>query len=202
MADVLIDNETAPGTPAAGKSIVWVDSGSKKLAVIDDTGRINGVLSRNDATASQGAGFAVDTYVTNSGILIPSFGMKALQLYRWTISLSKTAAGVAAPIIAVRVGVNQSTADTARLTLTGVVASVATATQGLLTVNVAVRNIAAGGVVAGGFGFTHPNFGDGGSGVSAGFDNTALAGQFIGLSFNGGIGASITLTHVAAELIG
>src|SRR5882724_1949284 len=103
MAQLLIDNQTAPTTPAASKSVLWVDSTTKKLVQTDDTGRHLGFLSRNDATASQALGTG-NTYVTNSGLLIPSFGMKAGQLYRWTISLSKTAAGVAAAVVGISIG--------------------------------------------------------------------------------------------------
>jgi hypothetical protein len=190
--------------------LLWVDSTTKKLVSLDDAGRPNGLLSRNDATASQGAGFAADTYVTNSGILIPSTGMKVGQLYKWEISLSKTAAGTAAAVVTVRVGSNQSTADTSRLALTQGVAQAANAVSALLTCFVGVRSVSASGVIAGGFGFTQSygttagtqGFGNGADGASAGFDNSALAGQYVGLSINGGASAAWTITHCAAYLIG
>ena len=36
MADILIDNQTAPSTPASGKSVLWVDSTTKKFLQTDD----------------------------------------------------------------------------------------------------------------------------------------------------------------------
>jgi hypothetical protein len=210
VADILIDNQTAPTTPASGKSVLWIDSTTKYLVQTNDTGRHTGDFSRNDATASQGAGFATDTYVTNSGLLIPSFGMKAGQLYRWWISLSKTAAGTTAAAVTVRIGTGQATSDTARLTLTQGVAQAANAVSALLIVFVGVRNVGASGVIAGGFGFTQSygttagtqGFGNGADGVSSTFDNSALAGNYVGLSINGGTSAAWTISHVAAELIG
>ena len=212
MADILIDNESVPSTPASGKSVLFVDSTTKKLSQIDDTGRVIGFLSRNDATASQGAGFASDTYVTNSGLLIPSFGMKAGMLARWTISLSKTAAGTAQAAVNVRLGAGQSTSDTAILTLTQAAAEAQSAlvASAVMTVFIGVRNVGASGVVAGAFGFTQSYqatagnlaFGGGIDAVSSTFNNTAVSGQYLGLSINGGASAAWTITHVAAELIG
>lgn len=204
MADILIDNQAAPTTPAAGKSVLFIDSTTKKLSQMDDAGRMQGILSRNDATASQGPGFAADTYLTNSGLLIPSFGMKAGMLFRWDISLSKTAAGVAGTILQVRIGAAQTTADTSRLSLTATVVQTAAIAEGLLSVIVGVRNVSATGVIAGGFGINAngPGLGGGKDGVSSTFDNTALGGQYVGLSINGGSLAAWTVTHVAAVLMG
>lgn len=206
MADILIANQSGPTTPAAGNSVVFIDSTTGKLGVMDSTGRVLGSLSRNDATASQGAGFASDTYVTNSGLLIPSFGMKAGMSFQWTITASKTAASTAAPVYTVRIGPNQTTADTSRLALTAG-AQTAAVDNGILFVRVSVRNVSATGVIAGAAAWAKTQAGTAGfggsiDGVSGTFDNTALAGQFVGLSINGGASAAWTLTAVAAELIG
>lgn len=206
MADVLTDNQSTPSTPAAGKSLLYVDSTTKAFVALDDTGRVKGSLSRNDATASQGAGFATDTFVTNSGILIPSCGMKAGQLYRWWIAGSKTAAGIAQAVYTIRVGPNQSTADTSRLALTAV-AQTAVADNGILCVILQVRNVGAAGVLAGCAAWMKTQagiLGLGGSidGVAASFDNSAVAGQYVGLSINGGASAAWTLTVCSGELIG
>lgn len=203
MADILIDGQAAPSTPASGKSVLWVDSTTKKFVQTDDAGHRYGTLSRNWATASQGAGFAADTYITNSGLLIPSFGMEAGQLYRWIITLSKTAAGTATPILQVRIGSAQTTADTSRITLTGQAATAAVS-GGLLIATCHVRSVGASGVLVASFGFVSgiPGLGGGIDGVASTFDNTALAGQFVGLSFNGGASAAITVTAVHSELIG
>lgn len=183
---------------------MFVDSTTKKQVLLDDAGYYSGVLSRNSATASQGAGFAADTYVTNSGLLIPSFGMKAGQIYRWWISLSKTAAGTAQAIYVVRIGTTQTTADTSRLSLTATTAQTAAVSAGLICIQVGVRNVSATGVIAGGVGVQSNNagLGSGIDGASSTFDNTALGGQYVGLSINGGASAAWTVTHVTGEILG
>lgn len=203
MADLLLDVQSAPATPAAGQAALFVDTTSKRLVQVDDTGmRCGAPLSRKWSTASQ-AGFAADTYVTNSGILIPSFGMQAGQKYRWVITGAKTAAGVAAAVYTVRIGSLQTTGDTARLTLTANVAQTAAVSGGVLTVEVLVRSVGASGVIAGGVGWAASvGFGGGISALAAGFDNSALAGLFIGLSINGGASAAWTLDSVEALLVG
>jgi hypothetical protein len=202
-ADILIDNQTAPSTPAAGKSIIWVDATTKKTVQTDDAGARHGApLSKNFSTASQGAGFAADTYITNSGILIPSFGMEAGQYYRWFVHFSKTAAGTATPILQFRIGSAQTTADTSRLTLTGQAATAAVS-GGIIEIGCLVRSVSATGVIAGSFGFASGILGPGGGidGVSATFDNTGLQGQFLGLSLNAGASAAWTVTAVYGELV-
>lgn len=205
MADILIDNETTPTTPASGKSVLFVDSTTKKAAACDDSGNILGRLSRNFTTASQGAGFAADTYVTNSGILLPSCGLQAGMTFRWMITGSKTAAGVAQAVYTIRVGAGQATTDTSLLALT-TAAQTAVADNGILIVTATLRNVGASAVLAGAVGWAKTQtglIGFGGSldGVSSTFDSTGKAGQYVGLSINGGASAAWTLTSVHAELL-
>lgn len=207
MADILLDEQSVPATPSAGQGVLWVDNAASLPAFKDDGGR-SGIMSgstRNAAIANQ-AGFAADTYVTNSGLLIPSFGLQAKTFLRWILSVSKTAAGVATPIYQVRIGANQTTADTSRLTLTGP-AQTAAADIGLLIIILTVRTIGAAGVIQGAANWSHngaaTGFANNASGAvegtSAGFDNTALNGLFIGLSINGGAAAAWTVTQALAE---
>lgn len=213
MADVLLDVQSAPATPSAGQGLIWVDTTAKIICVKDDTGRVNAVSS-NAAIAAQGAGFAADTYVTNSDILIPSFGMQAKTRVVWRMSASKTAAGVATPIYTVRIGAARTTADTARLTLTGP-AQTAIADIGNLNIMVTVRNVGAAGVLqgtawwdhrgtaassTGGTGFANDGTGHV-EGTSAAFDNSALGGSYIGLSIDGGASAAWTVTQAIAEAV-
>lgn len=204
MADILLDNEALPATPAAGKSVTFVDSTTKRLVSIDDGGTVRGILSRNFSTASQALG-AADTYVTNSGILIPSCGFQVGVTVRWLISASKTAAGVAAAVYILRLGVNQALADAAILTLTATVIQTAAVDNGLLLVTAVLRSVGAAAVIAGVAAWAKSQAGTvgfGGSidGVSAGFDSTGRAGQFLGLSINSGAAAAWTVTSVQADL--
>lgn len=214
MADILLDNQSAPATPAAGQSVHWFDTTAKIMVNKDDTGRCYG-YSFNAAIAAQAGGFAADTYVTNSDILIPAFGLQAKSIFMYRISASKTGAGVATPIYQVRIGSGRTTSDTSRLTLTGP-AQTAVADIGTLYIMLTVRNIGAAGVIQGSAWWVHrgtaANTTTSGTGfandstghveaTSAAFDMTAIAGNYIGLSVNGGASAvwSPTQVHVEAS---
>lgn len=203
MADILIDAQAAPSTPAAGKAVLWVDSTTKMFIETNDAGRHTGTLSRNDSVGTVTPN-AADTYITNSGLLIPSFGMKANQLYRWIMTVTKTAAGTAAAIFVVRIGAAQTTGDTARSTLTATTAQTAAVSSGIITVTCHVRSVSATGQLVCGVGVMCNNAGLG-SGITnlpATFDNTALAGQYVGLSINPGAAGVWTIDSVISELIG
>jgi hypothetical protein len=201
------DLQTVPATPSAGKGIDWFDSTLELRFFKDDSGRSWG-QSHRAAVASQGAGFATDTYVTDSGLLVPSFGVQAQTMIEWILSVSKTAAGTATPIYQIRIGANQTTADTSRLTLTGP-AQTAAVDIGYLTILVVVRTVGAGGVIQGSVNWSHNGAAagfannDAGAveGTSAGFDNSALQGSFIGLSINGGASAAWTVTQCRGQVI-
>lgn len=203
MADILIDNQAAPSSsPSSSKSILFVDSTSKSFVQMDDAGAKHGSLSRIYSTASQGAGFATDTYITSSGILIPSFGMAMGQYYHWQIHFSKTAAGTVAPVVILRTGTLQTTSDTTRSTMTGQ-AGTAAVSGGIMLVGCLVRNVGAAGVLACSFGFAAGVLGPGGGidNVAGSFDNSAMAGQYVSLSLNAGTSAAWTITAVYGELI-
>lgn len=207
-----VGTESVPSTPASGTGLIWVDSTAKIICCKNDAGLVS-ARSENASIAAQGAGFASDTYVTDSDILIPSFGMQARTLFQWKISASKTGASTGTPAYAIRIGSARTTADTARLTLTGP-AQTAVADIGTLTILVVVRSVAASGVMQGtawwdhrgtaantttsGTGFANDVTGHV-EGTSAGFDNSALGGQYIGLSINGNTSSSWTVTQVWAE---
>lgn len=162
----------------------------------------------NQSTASQGAGFAADTYVTGSSVTIPATGLRVGTRYHMIFEASKTAAGTAAPVLTVRFGTNGSTADTARCTITFSAQTAATDT-GTFEVWATFRTIGAGtsavmqcigqrrhGASVTGFGNlvsqTIPV-------TSGGFDST-VGSSIIGTSANGGASAAWTLTLVQAEL--
>ena len=212
MADWLLDNQSAPGTGSAGQSVVWVDSVAKTLCVKDDAGRVSAYTGNASVTA-MAAGFAVDTYLTNSDLIIPSCGLQTKAKFFWQMSASKTNAGVAGPIYVVRIGTGKATTDTARLTLTGP-AQTAVVDIGTLNIMVVVRVAGAACVIAGsawwnhrgtaantttsGTGFANDSTGHI-EGTSAAFDASALVGQYIGISINGGLNAVWTPTIVTAE---
>lgn len=198
--------QTAPSTPSSGYSRIWVDSTSKKLVSTDDGGtHRGGTLATNHATSQQ-TGFASDTYLTGSNITIPSFGMQVGQLYQWVVGIEKTNAGTTALVATVRLGTNGTVADTSRAALTQTVAQTATASVTMMSVYVFVRTVSASGVLVahldiGGNSGTTTGWGDGDRIVSSTFDNSAVGGQQIGLSLNGGTSASYTIDLVKGWLI-
>jgi len=212
MADFLIDNQSAPGTGSAGQSVIWMDTVAKTLCVKDDTGRVSAYTGNASVTA-MAAGFAVDTYLTNSDMIIPSCGMQTKARFFWTMSASKTGASTATPIYVVRVGTGKAVTDTACLTLTGP-AQTAIADIGTLNIMVVVRVAGASGILAGSAWWTHTGtaasttvsgtgFANNSTGhvqgTSAAIDMTAFVGQYIGVSVNGGTSSVWTPTIVTAE---
>jgi hypothetical protein len=167
-----------------------VDSNTKRMTNLADDGRANSTfLSGNDSTAQQVLP-ASNTYVTNSGILIPSFGMKAGMLFRWLMFISKTAAGTGAPIFTLKIGVAQTTSDTTRATITGV-AQTAAVDTGQFQFLCHVRNVGASGQLVFSYGIVGKQaanaVGFGSASVvniPSVFDNTALAGQYVGIAID------------------
>jgi hypothetical protein len=205
VSDVLLDKQSAPPTPAAGQAIGYFDSTSSLPAWVTDTGRKGQVATLNASIAAQ-AGFAADTYLVDSDLLIPSFGVQARTAFRWIVAVSKTAAGAAAPVYTVRIGSARSVADASRLVLTGPLQTAAI-DAGVLVIYVVVRNVGAAGVLQGDMNFDHNLAATGFavnataavSATSAGFDNSNLGGLFVGLSINGGASAAWTVTQVRAD---
>jgi hypothetical protein len=206
VADILLDEQGTPTAPAAGQMIVYPDNQSSVLCQRDDAGRVQG-RSRNASVAQQ-TGFAADTYLTGSGLQIPSLSVQAGMIFIWEFIVTKTAAGVATPIYQVRIGAAQTTADTSRLTLTGP-AQTAAIDIAKIRIVVTVRSVSPTGVIQGhihlqhnlaatGFANTPAGF-SAIQGTSAAFDNTALGGLFVGLSVNGGAAAAWTIEQVFAD---
>ena len=212
MADILLEEQSSPGTPSAGQGIIFIDTSASVLIHKDDSGGHHGGLCRA-AIAAQGPGFAADTYITNSGLILPSFSMQAGMVFLWNISASKTGASTATPIYQVRIGAAQTTGDTSVLTLTGP-AQTAIADIGTFRIMLTCRSVGVTGVIQGTAWWTHTGtaasttvqgtgFANNGTGhiegTSGGFNNTALGGQFIGLSINGGAASVWTLTQSVGE---
>lgn len=206
MADILLDTQSAPVTPSSGQGVMWIDTTSKRFLVKNADGLVQG-SQRNASTATQ-SGFASDTYVTDSDLLIPSTGLQAKAMFRWTFSVAKTAAGTATPIYQVRIGANKTTADTSRLSITGP-AQTAAADNAFIQLIMTVRSIGASGVLQGMIRMDHnlaaTGFATNASGIvqatSSGFDNSNLGGSYIGVSIDGGASAAWTMTQARAEVL-
>ncbi len=79
MADILLDAQTPPTTPSANQGVAWVDTSTERGVLLTPSdGHHYGLLSRNYMTAaSQAPAANTDTYISNSGLLIPSWGLQA-----------------------------------------------------------------------------------------------------------------------------
>lgn len=208
MADILLDVQSPPATPAAGQAVIYVDNVSKKLSQKDDTGKVDTLDDfLNNSVAAQGPGFAADTYLIGSSIPLLSVVPRVGTLYQCTFDVAKTAAGTVAPAIIVRVGTLGTTGDAARLTFT-FPAQTAIADVGTFTVWALFRTVGAGtaAVLQGRANLIHKGTATGLTGLSiepgptvqatsAGFDST-VANTIIGLSVNGGTSAAWTVQLV------
>jgi hypothetical protein len=161
----------------------------------------------NESTTTQGAGFASDTYLTGSNILLPSSRPIVGTRYLLSFEMSKTAAGTATPIFTLRYGTNASTADTALTTHT-FAAGTAAADAAYVTVDAYFRSVGSGtsavitAVVSLDTNLTTTGFSNAVKNVqaaSSGFNSTT-ASTYLGLSINGGTSAAWTINQVLARL--
>lgn len=203
MAEILLDEQGFPSTPAAGQMLLFPDSGNSQWTQKNDAGLYLGDMS--SSIIAQIASHSADTYY--KGLQLPSFSMQPGMVFEWYFPVTKTA-GTAAPAYNIRIGALGTVADTARLTINGP-AQTAVADTGFVRVMVTVRSVGVAGVITGMVWLQHnlaatglANTPAGFSlvqGTSAAFDNSALSGQFIGLSVNPGASAAWVVEQVLAR---
>ena len=200
------------GSLAPGEAVMFDQNGIWSVyssgGVIKSAGSTS--ILFNNSVASQGAGFATDTYLVGSNIQIPNTGPKVGTKYVCRFDAVKTAAGTATPIVNLRIGTNGSTADTARCTFTWT-AGTAAADTGTFEISGIFRTVGAStsAVIQGRGELRHGTSATTGlvnlvaptlQSTSSGFDST-VANSIIGLSVNGGASASWTVQLVDAELL-
>jgi hypothetical protein len=175
-------------------------------ALVDKGGQYNA------SVASVSAGYAADTYLAGSSVLADAGAWKAKAIYHCIFDMVKTAAGVAAFTVNVRMGTLGTTGDASVLSLAFAVGT-AVADTGLFALDLVFRTVGSGttavvqgllscwhhlaatGLIttgASGFGLI--------IGTSAGFASTTQT--ILGLSVNGGAAFSGTNTLVAADIFG
>src|SRR5438046_1702111 len=113
MADILLDTEAAPATPAAGQVVIFPETSTKQLTSKDANGLTLSMPGIVNASTADLTVAAVDIYVAGSNLAVPAHGLNAGTIFRWRFVMTKTAAGVASPVVTVRVGTAGTTADTA-----------------------------------------------------------------------------------------
>jgi len=164
------------------------------------------VIVYNQSTAAQGAGFATDTYLTGSSVLIPASSLKIGTRYHLVFDVSKSAAGIAAPVITVRFGTNGTISDAARLTFT-FTAQTAVADIGTLELWITCRAVGSSAILQGCAQLRH-RLSITGLGnqpgttlqVTSGTFDSTIANSVIGVSVNGGASAAWTVQLVQAKL--
>jgi len=163
----------------------------------------------NQSVSTPAAGFAADTYLAGSSTAIPATGLRVGTRYHLIFNVSKTAAGVATPILNIRFGTAGAVGDTSRCAMTWT-AGTAAIDDGIFQVWATFRTIGSGtsAVIQCVGEVTHRLTTTGliNAGATAritttggGFDST-VANSIIGVSVNGGTSAAWTITLVQAEL--
>lgn len=163
------------------------------------------------STATVSAGYATDTYLAGSGIVVPATGFLAGARYNCSFDMTKTAAGTAAFTVTLRIGTAGAVADASIASFAFAVGTAAV-DAGIFDVVAHFRSVGNGtaAVVVGVCYCSHAlaatgliSTGASGYGqipaVSSGFDST-IAGTTIGLSVNGGASFAGTNTLVETEL--
>lgn len=165
-----------------------------------------GLLPVKNFSAATQSPFATDTYLAGSFKAFPSAPV-AGSTYRLTFDVTKTAAGIVAPVINVRIGTAGTIADTARCTFT-FGAGTAAVDTGIFVIDVVFGTVGSGtSAVLVGLARLINNLTTTGlsnsvkvaKATSAGFDST-VASLGIGVSYNGGASAAHTVTLVKTEL--
>lgn len=200
-ATSLADTDTLLG--ANGGALKEFDL-NQLTAYFEQRGRQN-----NASVASQSPTGGTDTYVVGSNITIPIGRLQAKSRYRLRIWLDKTAAaGTASIVTTVRIGTGGTVTDSSKAPLTYGAGTAAT-DEGVIDVDCTFRSVGAGtaailqsnGILdhkLASTGLTNANSSIQ-KATSSGFDST-VANLIIGCSINTGTGATITLSHVTAEL--
>jgi hypothetical protein len=166
----------------------------------------------NASTGDQAVGASATTYLTGSKITIPQGGVKVGTQFIWRISLSKTNAGTVAPVYDVRVGAAGDGTDASRVSFTMHTGTAAPDTA-TVTIIATVRSVSASGVWAGNIQLVHTAAAATGfestasinstvvNTTSGTFDDSALSGQFVGVSITTGASYSLTFQQVQAQTI-
>lgn len=219
-------NLAGTAAPAAGnddsqgyaKGSIWIDATNKHTYQCVDNSAGAAVWKQLDttggvayaqSTAAQGPGFASDTYVTGSGVLVPAGGPQVGTRYRCIFNVSKTGAGTNVVSFNIRFGTTGTTADTLIGSLT-FSAQTAVVDEGTFEAWLTFRTVGSGtsAVLGALVRLSHrlPTTGLGSvgavqvlAGATGGFNSTT-AGAILGISVNAGASAAWTVDVCQARL--
>ena len=166
----------------------------------------------NNSSSTVSAGYATDTQMAGSAILLPSGVSIAGLQYEVIFDMVKTAAGTATPIVNIRFGTAGTVADASICTMT-FAAGTAAVDTGKFTVVGTLRSAGSGtsAVMVGSSMINHALAATGitatgasGTGqittVGSGFNST-VSNSYLSVSFNGGTSFSGTNNYVQARLL-
>lgn len=206
MADTKISALPAvTGLPADAIEFPINDAGTTRKLTGAQLKLLTGDALSNQSVADQTVNAATTAYLVGSNIAVPSLGLRVGTVFKWKISLSKTAAGTAANTFDVRFGTAGTTADTSRLAFTTGTAT-AVIDQGQIDIMVTVRSISATGTVHGLFNMSHElattglhNKATRVHHVTSGTFATNAASLIVGVSVTTAASTVLTFQQVVAE---
>jgi hypothetical protein len=138
----------APVDPAPTAGQLYYDTTRTALRVYNGASWSQSAASVVKYNAADVVANAADTYLSDSALAAASV-FRVGTVFRWRLVMTKTAAGVAAPVWIVRVGTAGTTADTAWLTFTGVSLQTAVVDTGEVLIEAILRVGGATGILAG-----------------------------------------------------
>jgi hypothetical protein len=124
MAEIVLDAQSTPSTPAANKVVFSPFSGQRlentNFLESRDEGAFRHKANRrtNFSTTSQSIPTAVETYITGSQLALSPQFLSLSAAFRWRFTMTKTAAGTAASTIFVKWGAYGTTTDIAMMSFT------------------------------------------------------------------------------------
>lgn len=175
------------------------------IRVFDSQGRekVPGLgLPTGNANTSDVVANAAATYLTGANLIVGG-RVQAGSFFKWRLRASKTGAGTATPTIAVVVGPNATTADTARVTHTGA-AQTAVTDSGMFEIDAIFRQIGGTAVIESSIRMDHTSADGAGFGtlryLTANSASFALgASDYIGLVVNPGASGVWTFQHALID---
>jgi hypothetical protein len=206
MADLLLDTEVAPSTPASGTMVLYPETTTLQYVSKDTNGRYKTLGPITNFSTGAQAYTTAEVYVTGSALTVPAHLLVAGARFRWRCVLSKTA-GTGTPVWKLYKGTLGTTGDTAIATLTQAASGTSVTDTAVWEIEAVLRNTGASGVMLFSLWMTHvlaiTGFSTLGANVqqvaSSSFDTTATS-LIIGISFNHGTAGAGNIEQVTAEL--
>lgn len=167
------------------------------------------VGSHGPASVANQAIANVLTLIVGSILAIPPQGFQLGTTFRWTFTGLQTAAAVGSCILTIRIGTTGTTADTAVMTVTFPVSTVAAATGFDMSVKLSIRTLGAAATVIGKCALLQGSAAGIGGALSASLVtptfatfNSTTPQQFISASFvTGGAGTTVTFENAFIECV-